>query len=334
MNFRPSRYAALGICAALGAGCGAANNVAKYSALPQAQAQRPEPRGWVLPEAKTAKELLYVADPTSAPSYSGVIDIFAVHGSKYTLVGELKDQYYPDGMATDDAGNLYVTDMGVATEGPAAGNILIFPRGGTIYTHMIVSASWIPFDIAVGKDATLYVANIAKFAQFSPGSVSVYPPSASQPSRVLKFPNFQVYGITLHAHTSTVYVSYATSGSNNGEIAEFVHARGKPTNLGVSYGSPWGLLEDGSGNLLACSGNGTINVYSEATGKLVNQISVPGGALWEAFDQSRSKLFVTDFNDVEIYKYPSGKLIGTIDESVWGGRSNYPTGIAYWPPPS
>jgi hypothetical protein len=36
---------------------------------------------------------------------------------------------------------------------------------------------------------------------------------------------------------------------------------------------------------------------------------------------------------VEIYSYPSGKLIGSIDEPGWGGPSNYPTGVAYWPPP-
>ncbi|HEV3089952.1 MAG TPA: hypothetical protein VGX91_00760 [Candidatus Cybelea sp.] len=182
------------------------------------------------------------------------------------------------------------------------------------------------------RNGWLYVANIAPFAKFNPGSVSIYPPSASNPSRVLKFPNFQVYGITLHGQTSTIYVSYAANNSS-GEINEFVHARGKAKNLGVSYDSPWGILEDGSDNLLAASGDGTINVYSEATGKLTKQITVSGGALWEAFNQSRSKLYVTDFDKVDIFSYPAGKLIGSIDESGWGGRSNYATGLAHWPPP-
>ncbi len=112
-----------------------------------------------------------------------------------------------------------------------------------------------------------------------------------------------------------------------------MHARGKPKNLGVSFDSPWGLLEDGSNNLLACSGSGTINVYAEATGKLVQQISVPGGALWETFNRSRTKLYVTNFQEVEIFSYPAGKMIGTINQQGWGGRSNYPTGLALWPPP-
>ncbi len=37
----------------------------------------------------------------------------------------------PNGMTTDKAGNLYVTDIGVATEGPAAGRIKIYPKGST-----------------------------------------------------------------------------------------------------------------------------------------------------------------------------------------------------------
>jgi hypothetical protein len=330
-HLRPKPILSLSLLLA-SAGCSA------VTVTPGAPSARPEQqqvrvaRSWILPEAKRAKELLYVGDPTGSPSYSGVIDVFSLRGIKYKLVGQLQDDNFPEGMTTDAAGNLYVTDMGVATEGPAAGDIKVYPKGSTQYTREIVSASWIPFDIAVHK-GSLYVANIAPFASFSPGSVTVYPPSASQPSRVLKFPNFQVYGITMHAQTSTIYVSYGASGSGNGDLNEFVRARGKPKNLGVSYGDPWGLLEDGSNDLLACSGDGTIEVYAEKTGTLVKQISVTNGALFLAFDQSYSKLFVTNFQEVEIYSYPNGKLIGSINEAGWGGRSNYPSGVAYWPPP-
>jgi hypothetical protein len=301
------------------------------SALPVA-ASTARSGSWISPKAKSARELVYVADPTSEPSYTGVIDIFSLHGLKYKLVGQIQDDNFPDGMTTDAAGNLYVTDMGVATEGPVAGEIKVFPKGSTQYSRLIVSASWTPFDVAVDSHGTMYVANIAAFGTFSPGSVTVYPPSASQPSRVLKFANFQVYGITLHRQTTTIYVSYAAKATN-GQIDEFVRARGKPKDLGVSYPDPWGILEDGSDNLLACSGSGTIDVFSEKTGKLTRQISVSGGALWEAFNESRTELFVSNFAEVEIFSYPAGKLIGTIDEPGWGGRSNYPTGVAVWPPP-
>jgi hypothetical protein len=176
----------------------------------------------------------------------------------------------------------------------------------------------------------MYVANIAPFAKFSPGSVSIYPPAASEPSRVLRLHNFRVDGITLHAQTNTIYISYQGSGSN-GSIAEFKHARGGAINLGVSHPEPWAILEDGSNNLLALDGSGTVEVYSEATGKLVQQIAVPDGAAWEAFNQKRSELFVSNFDVVEVLSYPAGAVLGSIDEG-WS-KSNYPSGVAYWPPP-
>jgi hypothetical protein len=334
MKISSTWRAAFGICATLAtAGCGS-GYLASGNAAPAPLVRLSHAGGsWMSPDAKRAKELLYVGDPGGGTaSYGAAIDVFQLRGPHYKLVGQIQDDSYPDGMTTDAAGNLYVTDIGIATEGPAPGDIKVYPKGGTRYVRLIVPASWEPFDIAVGKDGTLYVANISPLGYFNPGSVSIYPPQSSQPSRTLQFPNFQVYGITLHKETSTFYVSYAGSGSN-GEINEFVHARGKPKNLGVSYDSPWGLLEDGSNNLLACSGNGTVNVYAEATGKLVQQITVPGGALWEAFNQSRTKLYVTNFQEVEIFSYPAGKLIGSITQQGWGGRSNYPTGLALWPPP-
>jgi hypothetical protein len=287
---------------------------------------------WILPEAKRARELLYVADPTPSPSYTGVIDIFELSGLKYKLIGQIQDDDAPDGMTTDSAGNLYVTDMGVSTEGRAPGEIKIYPKGSTSYSRLIQPANWVPFDIAVGRDGTMYVANIAPIESFAPGSVSIYPPNADQPSRVLRLKNFQVYGIARHAHTSDIYISYLPTGNGDGTIAQFRHARGKAIPLGVSYPDPWGLLEDGNDHLLAASGSGSVNVYDEANGELVSQLSVPNAALWLAFDQQRNHLFVTNFEQVEILSYPAGSLIGTVNPGTWN-TSNYPTGLAIWPPP-
>jgi hypothetical protein len=128
------------------------------------------------PEVKSAKALLYVGDPTGDPSYSGVIDILSLHGLQYKLVGQIQDDAKPEGMTTDAAGNLYVTDEGVATEGPAPGDIKVYPKGSTKYSRYIVPAHWVPNDVAVGHDGTMYIANIAPFAKFSPSSVSIYPP--------------------------------------------------------------------------------------------------------------------------------------------------------------
>jgi DNA-binding beta-propeller fold protein YncE len=313
-------------------GCAGASTQAGSApvVLPPTSAGLHDSGSWISPEVKNAKALLYVGDPTGSPSYSGVIDILSVHGLQYKLIGQIQDDEMPEGMTTDAAGNLYVADLGVATEGPAPGDIKVYPKGSKKYSRYIVPADWVPNDIAVGRDGTMYVANIAPFAEFSPGSVSIYPPLASQPSRVLHLPNFQVDGITLHAKTNTIYISYQTD-SGGGRIAEFKHARGKAIDLGVSYPEPWAILEDGSNNLLALDGSGIVEVYSEATGKLVQQIPVPNGAAWEAFNTKRSELFVSNFEQVEVLSYPAGKVLGSINEG-WSA-SNYPTGVAYWPPP-
>jgi DNA-binding beta-propeller fold protein YncE len=312
-------------------GCGgAAAPAGSASVMPPSSAGLHHSGGWMSPEAKSAKALLYVGDPTGSPSYSGVIDILSLHGLQYKLVGQIQDDAMPEGMTTDAAGNLYVADLGVSTEGQAHGDIKVYPKGSTKYSRYIVPTHWVPNDIAVGSDGTMYVANIAPFAKFSPGSVSIYPPAASEPSRVLRLHNFQVDGITLHAQTNTIYISYQGNGSS-GNIAEFKHARGKAIDFGVSYAEPWAILEDGSDNLLALDGSGTVEVYSEATGKLVQQIPVPNGAAWETFNQKRSELFVSNFEQVEVLSYPTGKVLGSINEG-WSTK-NYPTGVAYWPPP-
>jgi hypothetical protein len=333
MNASSLCRAALSVCIlAAAAGCGGqTGSNGATAAIPSSARFGPSVRSWILPEAKHAKELLYVGDPTPDPSYTGVIDIFSLHGLKYKLVGQIADDDGPDGMTTDAAGNLYVTDEGVATSSPVHGDIKIYPLGSTSYSRLIIPIKWVPFDVAVRADGTMYVANIAPFEAFSPGSVSIFPPDASQPSRTLNLANFQVYGITLHRLSQTIYISYAPSG-DNGAIAEFKRAHGKAKNFGVSYPSPWGILEDGSDNLLACSASGSIDVYSEATHKLVQQIAVPGSPDWEAFDQNRSRLFVSNFDQVEILSYPAGKVIGTINAG-WN-TNNYPTGVAYWPPPT
>jgi hypothetical protein len=82
----------------------------------------------------------------------------------------------------------------------------------------------------------------------------------------------------------------------------------------VSYSEPLAILEDASNNLLALDGSGTVEAYSEATGKLVQQIPVPNGAAWEAFNQKRSELFVSNFDQVEVLSYPAGKVLGSINE--------------------
>lgn len=309
-------------------GCGAPGPSGAGALLPTSgirSAGPPSHRSWISPAAKTAKQLLYVGDPDA-----GVIDIFSLHHLKYALIGQIGDLNSPQGMTTDAAGNLYVADIGVATEGPVPGDIAVYHQGAVLPFRFIVPASWTPFDLAVSRNGTIYSANISPIGSFTPGSVSVYKPNSDLPVRVLQFDNFQVDGITLHDDSRTIYVSYDTG--QTGRIAKFSHARGKPKDLGVSFASPWGIMEDGADNLLACSGPGQIYVYAEASGKLKQTIDVPNATMFEAFNHQRSLIFVSNFEQVEIVSYPAGNVVGSVTQPGWS-KSSWPTGVAIWPPP-
>ena len=190
--------------------------------------------GWVSPQVKSAQKLLYVAGG-SPPT----VDIFTASGGQYTLAGQLTGFFDPQGIRTDDAGNLYVVDDFVPQEGPVGGQVDVFPKGATQPSRVINPYPWNPFDVAVDKAGDIYIANSNPIGKFSPGSVTVYGQSDVRPIRVLRGTDLkEIWGITLDARTSDVYVSYATDSSGTGHIARFTRGRGKPTDLGVSYGPP------------------------------------------------------------------------------------------------
>ncbi|MBV9647291.1 MAG: hypothetical protein JO043_07505 [Candidatus Eremiobacteraeota bacterium] len=287
------------------------------------------PSGWMTPQARSAKDLLYVASGGAQ-----TVDVFSVSGSQITLVGQIMNFNDPQGMATDAQGNLYVVDDYIPQEGPAAGQLDVFPKGATSPSRIIPTYPLTPFDVAVDKHGIIYISNIAPVGRLSPGKVTVYGKKSDvHPIRVLRDPaSSQGWGITLDSATSDVYVSYALGST--GRIVRFSGGRGKPVDLGVAFGNPWGLKNDGSGNLLASDGSsGNIDIFPEAGGSLVGTIAVPGAPLLSTFNTTHSLLYVSNFNnhDVEVFSYPSKAMVGSITRSEWGPTS-WPTGVAYWPP--
>lgn len=284
-------------------------------------------RGWILPEAKNAKEMLYVS------GISGYIDIFAFSHGAFQLVGQIADNNGPDGLHVDPQGNLYVADEGIGSEGPGAGDILVFPKGSTAPSREIV-AGYNVSDALLGVNGDIYASNYGPDGQFGPGSMSVFGPSGDRPLRTTRIPGaFQALSLTMDPATSDTFVTYSTS-AGYGRIARFKHGAGKPIDLGVSFGSPWGIAEDGSGNLLVCDGNdGEVHVYTQA-GKLLGSFTVPGTPYRLAFNRDRSRLYITNFYnyDVEIFTYPGVKIVGSIHASDWSKQA-WPDGIAVWPAP-
>ena len=99
---------ALGICAAaLLAGCGGSPPpIGAPGAMPQtsAVAMRAE-RGtsWMLPEAKRAKELLYISDQSTH-------HVYVYNYKTRRLLGRLNGFYAPGGQCVDSKGDVWITD--------------------------------------------------------------------------------------------------------------------------------------------------------------------------------------------------------------------------------
>jgi hypothetical protein len=284
---------------------------------------------WMSPAAKSAHNLLYVGNGST-----GVVDVFSVGKKGTTLVGQLTEFQSPQGMTTDRAGNLYVVNDYIPQEGPAGGEVDVFPKGATNASLSINPYPWSPFDVGVDKKGNIYIANIAPISEFSPGSVTVYDAAGYGPIRTLEGTNLkEIYGIAVDQRTSDVYVTYTPSLGGAGHIASFRHGKGNANDLGVSFGPSWGIVQDGAGNVLAADGNGPLHIYPQTGGAQVGSISVPGDPLFATFNTDRSLLYVSNFNnfDVEVFRYSDGSMIGTVKDGEWG-KGAWPTGVAYWPP--
>ncbi|HEY1429952.1 MAG TPA: hypothetical protein VGF18_10285 [Candidatus Tumulicola sp.] len=143
--------------------------------------------------------------------------------------------------------------------------------------------------------------------------------------------SFQALGIVRDPKNHDVFATFSNK-SGTGRIARF--AKGKPPaiDLGVTFQTPWGIVEDGSGSLLVAAGK-SVDIFTQS-GTSVGSFSVPGTAYRMAFNFDLPLLYVMTFDnfDVEIFSYPDGKMVGTIKN---GDRSKYawPDGVAFWPPP-
>ncbi|MBV8117846.1 MAG: hypothetical protein JOZ01_07690 [Candidatus Eremiobacteraeota bacterium] len=277
-------------------------------------------------QLRGASRLLYVG------SVNGTIDTFSLVNGQYQKTAQIADSNGPEGLHTDAAANLYVADQGIGSEGPGVGDIAVYPKGASQPSRFIVPGYNVS-DVIHVKNGGLYASNFGPDGQFGPGSLSYYGASGSSPVRTMTIHNsFQALSVVADRASKAVFVSYSDN-SNTGHIARFDRGRGPAHDLGVSFGTPWGLAEDGSGNLLVADGQGPIRIYSQQ-GQALGTISVPGTPYRMAFNADRSLLYVTNFGnfDVEIFSYPGAKMVGTIHSSDWG-KNAWTDGIAAWPPP-
>jgi hypothetical protein len=249
-------------------------------------------RGWISPTAKAP--FLYVS-----LSEQSVVDIYSV--PSYSLVGQITDGIdFPEGIATDKAGNLYVTNL----EG---GTVTVYPAGQTSPSRTLDDANG-PIDVALTKNKYVLVGD-------NGGGIDVFPPNASSPSSRLTNPYLaQVGGVGADAHNN-VYavgnnVSYAPV------VVEFKHLGGSGTNLNLSdLVAPSGVLVDSRGNVVISDYSlPGVNIYpphSSSPSATIANTESPGRS---AFNKAESLIYVPEGTTyaVNVYDYPGGSLVTTI----------------------
>jgi DNA-binding beta-propeller fold protein YncE len=275
------------------------------------------------------------------PSGDGFVSYYALHGKNQPPLGRLRGALDgPEGMATDAKGTLYLADT-------IDGNILVYAPGATTPSKTLRDVKgWVPGEVALGANGTLYATNIhgplpkhcRSICPPKPGNVAIYAPGSDKPTAIYKtFPATQAYypiGIGLDAK-SDIFVSYETINVSNAQasVIEFAAGSKTPVETGIVLGYAGGIEFDASGNMLVsdlkCP---CIDVFAPGSSTPSRQMVKTGTPVTFAFEKNGRYLYVANGAnlDLEEYDYATGKLVNKIGGGGFSERMQ-PTGIAVWP---
>lgn len=230
-------------------------------------------RSWS--SSNSEETLVYSSQP-----YSGSVTISAVAERSFEAVGSLTlpSGSAPLGLTVDSAQNLYVA---ISPLGSGTASVEVFPRGATqpskVYTQGLTGAE----DVAVDKNGTLYVANLADpggggCTQGSGlgGSVVEYAAGSMTPtSTIADFPGCpEGVAVDANANLYLTYLYYRTSGFPQSNVREYAtgSTKGRTLHLRAPQGNQFGGI--------AITNNGDIVVENtQADGTLSQLLTFPQG---------------------------------------------------------
>jgi sugar lactone lactonase YvrE len=255
-------------------------------------------------DAHAAHSLVYVSN------FGGnAVEVFRQRGRAQQPIATITNGIvFPDGLATDSSGNLYVTDSGKYN-----GEWVVqrYAPGSTSPGETYATDLSEPSGIAIGKDGTMYIAN---FNDGSSGWVAVYPRgSESKEYRLSDFSGGAPVSVALDLKQN-LYVMYALGNQGSSAVNEYKPGAktGKNLNLDFAYGA--GIQVDSEGNLLVVQQvlPSEILVFSPGTTQPSHAIILPNGGepYGLALNRGSKLLFAGDAigNVVDRFAYPSGKF--------------------------
>jgi hypothetical protein len=181
---------------------------------------------WLSPEAVHSKNLLYVLQEFGLSSEGAGVYIFNQKGNNQKPVGFLDFSNGPSielqGLAVDASGTLYVGN-------PQDQIIWEFPKGKT-KPNVTLTGADNPWNIIVGKDGTVYVANEG---DGNVGNVTEYANGSITPTRTIKLTGNGIpWGMALDA-ANDLYVAYDIVPPDVGHVFEVPPGSSKGTDLNL-----------------------------------------------------------------------------------------------------
>lgn len=240
----------------------------------------------------TMKALLLIFSFWAGASLICAQPVTLVGGSGYgSALNQLSS---PEGLCLDNAGNVYVADAGNS-------RIIKFLRGSTDTTNGIVVAG------GNGRGAALnQIGNAQRVFVDIAGDIYV---ADADNSRIMKFPPNS---------TSNTYGVIVAGGNGRGSALNQLSA---PDGIFVDANGYLYVSEIDNNRVLKFPPNstsasiGTIAAGGNGVGDSSNQLAEPGGI----FVDNSGSLFVADFNNNRIQKFPPGSTVTSSGVTVAGG---------------
>ncbi len=262
--------------------------------------------GWLSPAAKSGQHVVYVSD-----FLANAVEIYPASGSNPAPIGQITDGISgPMGSFVDARGDLFTSNVTNFT-------VTMYPKGSLNWSLRYTGLEY-PTNVTVGKDGTVYIADI------SGNKVFEYVKGSTRPKRIITVTTPQ--GVALDADNN-LYVSYNTGlhGGGPGAVNEYAPHSTSGTTLAAQISWAAGDAVDGSGNLVvADQGSAQVEIFAPGA-------SSPSRVITQgledpfriAFDKTFKHLYVADpeANALFVYDYATGTLTNTITNgltSVYG----------------